>query len=167
MAWAHQKLYIFDGPAWKNLWCQGELVNLKWSGPGQTDCNSQNYLPFSDIFGICAKYLSPNLRLTNFDKPLMFAVKLGKLVWILADAYWLSGPFCSQAWCIIIRSSPGCLCPVRWRGLSLEKNGLLSLKLGIIANLFFSYHSLFKRKHKAAGGSISLLPGITWWLQNN
>ena len=72
-----------------SLWCQGELVNLKWSG--QTDCNSQNYLPFSDIFGICAKYLSPNLRLTNFDKPLMFAVKLGKLVWILADAYWLRG----------------------------------------------------------------------------
>ena len=91
MAWAHQKLYIFDGPARKkSLWCQGELVNLKWSG--QTDCcNSQNYLPFSDIFGICAKYLSPNLRLTNFDKPLMFAVKLGKLVWILADAYWLRG----------------------------------------------------------------------------
>ena len=148
MGWAHQKLYIFDGAAWKNpaqarRACEFEMIRAL----ARRDCNSQNYLPFSDIFGICAKYLSPNLRLTNFDKPLMFAVKLGKLVWILADSYWLWGAILQPAWCIIIPGSPTSLCPVvagaAW------KNCLLSLKLGIIANLFLISFSLNTSQQKA------------------
>ena len=111
-----------------SLMGQREKIHAKeslwiWNDPGMArpDCTSQNYLPFSDIFGICAKYLSPNLRLTNFDKPLMFAVKLGKLVWILADSYWLWGAILQPAWCIIILGSPTSLCPVAGAAHCLEK----------------------------------------------
>ena len=57
MAWAHQKLYIFDGWAWKNS-CQSKQVNLKWSG--------QTRLHKSDLSSILRHFW--HLRKISFSK---------------------------------------------------------------------------------------------------
>ena len=83
--------------------CPFQVRNIWWDDPST----------------FALKIFLQNLRQTNFDSPLMFAVKLGKLVWILASSYWSKGAI------LQVKETSAWL-PTTY---AVRKNILLSLKL--------------------------------------